>query len=165
MDKDSVRSLAEDYIRYCLAKKHRAATPPPLTDIQRAMRVLCDDLESDYGTALMNINKLRITPGTARDIFQSCTESTFTEVNWGRIIAFFVFAGKFAVLCDQRSMPRLVDSVVDWTASSVYYNLGSWISSNGGWNELVERAEQKNRGKSSWLWRSFFFNSTLRWLL
>lgn len=158
MDVDSSRTVAEDYIRYCLERNglswqngQRDVTP---NEIQRAMRALGDEFESRFSQAFDDmINQLHITPDTAYQTFRTIVNEIFSDgVNWGRVVALFGFGGKLAVRCVQQSMPQLVNSIVDWVSVYVDTTLKSWISANNGWAGFLEFYEggPEKRSKESW---------------
>ena len=119
---DISRSIAEDYVRYCL-ERNGFAWENCQTDVlpnenQRAMRALGDELESRFHHTVDDMtNQLYITPETIYTTFRTVGEEIFSDgVNWGRVVALYSFAGNLAVRCFQQSMSQLVNSTVDWVS-------------------------------------------------
>lgn len=142
MDVDSARTIVEDYIRYCLAKKglnwHNGQRDVTPNEIQQAMRAMGDEFETRFSNSFDMINRLEITPDTAYQTFRAIVTEIFADgVNWGRVVALFGFGGKLSVKCVQQNMPQLVNSIVDWVSDYVDTNLKSWITSNNGWVSVV----------------------------
>ena len=136
---DCSRSIAEDYVRYCL-ERNGFAWESCQTDVlpnehQRAMRALGDEFESRFNHTFDDmIDQLYITPETIYTTFRTVAEEIFIDgVNWGRVVALFCFSGKLAVRCFQQSMSQLVNSIVDWVSIYVDTSLSAWIAVNNGW--------------------------------
>lgn len=139
MNPTSTRYLVADYLTYRIGKHgYTWANSPPLevtNKIHLAMRNLADDFEQRYSAEFSDmVQQLLITPNMAYATFKAVAEELFIDgINWGRIVALFVFGGSIAIECYEKDMLHLVDSIFDWVSTYVQSNLEHWISSQGGW--------------------------------
>ena len=140
MEGESSRAIAQDYINYRLNVNGHVwhngrdgnITPSP---VENAMRSLGDEFEQRFRDRFDDmINQLHVTEQNAYDTFHAIVAETFADgVNWGRIVALFGFAGRFAIQCYTNNMQNLVDNIVDWVSSYMDNHLSNWISQHNGW--------------------------------
>lgn len=139
MTPTSTRYLVADYLTYRLGKNgHTWPNSPPLevtNKIHIAMRTLADGFEEQYTAEFSDmLQQLHITPNVAYPTFNAVAQELFIDgINWGRVVALFVFGGAIAIECCEKNMSHLIDSVYDWMSTYVQTHLEQWISSQGGW--------------------------------
>lgn len=109
--------------------------------LHRVLREVGDGFERQYQQEFADIAlQMRFEPEGARGRFDAVAEELFRDgINWGRIVAFFVFGGTLCVeSCKRRDMAPLVDSIAAWMTAYLDSSLGTWISANGDWDAFVE---------------------------
>ena len=80
-----------------------------------------------------------ITQENAHDAFLQAAGELFCDgVNWGRVVALFVFSGRFAVFCCEKNMCDIVENIVDWVSKYIDRKLNVWIEKHDGWNGLLQ---------------------------
>lgn len=147
----NTRGVVHDYIKFRLDRNDmkwingpsEKDTVDPVNDAIRKHGV---EFEQKYKSDLEDlIANLEITEGNACEQFFKTVKQLFAngDKNWGRIIALFSFSGKFAVECHYKEIPQVVDSLAEWTVSYIEIILASWISSNSGWEALIEHKEEE----------------------
>ncbi|XP_055515273.1 apoptosis regulator Bcl-2 isoform X1 [Leucoraja erinacea] len=120
------------------------ARRPPAAATDKAHRVLRevgDSFERQYQQEFADIAlQIRFEPDTARHRFDAVAEELFRDgVNWGRVVAFFVFGGTLCVeSIKRRDMAALVDSIAAWMTAYLDSSLTDWIRANGDWDAFVE---------------------------
>ena len=134
------RDVAGDYIQYRLGANNFTWENGRQADVnpdkyQEAMRSLGDEFETRFRSRFDDmIQKLHLTRDNAQDTFHAIVAETFSDgANWGRIVALFGFAGRFAIECFKNEMPEMVDHIVDWVTSYVNTVLRSWMLENKSW--------------------------------
>uniref|UniRef100_A0A4W3HHG3 BCL2 apoptosis regulator n=1 Tax=Callorhinchus milii TaxID=7868 RepID=A0A4W3HHG3_CALMI len=117
-----------------------APAPAPasaaLEKLHRVLREVGDSFERQYQQEFADIAlQMRFEPDGARSRFDAVAEELFRDgINWGRIVAFFVFGGTLCVeSCKRRDMAPLVDSIAAWMTAYLDSSLANWISANGDW--------------------------------
>ncbi|XP_059801102.1 apoptosis regulator Bcl-2-like isoform X3 [Hypanus sabinus] len=102
----------------------------------RVLREVGDSFERQYQQEFADIAlQMRFEPDTARRRFEAVAEELFRDgVNWGRVVAFFVFGGTLCVeSIKRRDMASLVDSIAAWMTAYLDGSLTDWIRANGDW--------------------------------
>ncbi|XP_006008143.1 bcl-2-like protein 2 [Latimeria chalumnae] len=139
----SNRGVVEDFIYYKLGQKgysqQGAPTDPPANPLYRAMREAGDEFEARFHRTFNSLSShLHITPGTAYRRFAETADSLFQDgVNWGRVVALFVFSAALCVESVDKEMASLVGRIIDWTVTYVESSLQDWINHSGGWSAFV----------------------------
>ena len=83
--------------------------------------------------------ELQITSETLQETFQTITSEIFrSDIKWGRIVSFIAFSGAVTLYCAEHDMQSKVNDVLQWAEELVVERLSNWISSNGGWDGLVD---------------------------
>ncbi|XP_069770261.1 apoptosis regulator Bcl-2-like isoform X1 [Narcine bancroftii] len=102
----------------------------------RVLREVGDSFERQYQQEFADIAlQIRFDSDTARTRFDAVAEELFRDgVNWGRVVAFFVFGGTLCVeSIKRRDMASLVDSIAAWMTAYLDSSLTDWIRANGDW--------------------------------
>ena len=96
---------------------------------------LCIQMEENNTTFFSGIaQRLEVGPGNARTIFMDVASKIFSEdINWGRIVSLYTFAGVLAHYFMSEDRPEIVCEIVDWLGRFVENNLTEWIKNRGGW--------------------------------
>lgn len=146
----NTRGVVLDYIKFRLdsngMKWNNSPSDKDTSDpINDAIRKHGEEFEQKYKSDLDDlIANLELTEDNACEQFFKTVKQLFAnkEINWGRIIALFSFSGKFAVECHNKEISQVVDSLAEWTISYIEIVLASWISSNRGWEALIQKKEE-----------------------
>ncbi|XP_067914999.1 apoptosis regulator Bcl-2 [Heterodontus francisci] len=107
----------------------------------RVLREVGDSFERQYQQEFADIAlQMRFEPDTARGRFEAVAEELFRDgVNWGRVVAFFVFGGTLCVeSVKRRDMESLVDNIAAWMTAYLDSSLTDWIRANGDWDAFVD---------------------------
>ncbi|NP_001085729.1 BCL2-like 2 L homeolog isoform X1 [Xenopus laevis] len=135
------RALVEDFVRYKLCQRSLVPEPagPASCALHSAMRAAGDEFEERFRQAFSEIStQIHVTPGTAYARFAEVAGSLFQGgVNWGRIVAFFVFGAALCAESVNKEMSPLLPRIQDWMVTYLETNLRGWIQSNGGWNGFL----------------------------
>ncbi|XP_072431226.1 apoptosis regulator Bcl-2-like isoform X5 [Chiloscyllium punctatum] len=102
----------------------------------RVLREVGDSFERQYQQEFADIAlQMRFEPESARGRFEAVAEELFRDgVNWGRVVAFFVFGGTLCVeSAKRRDMASLVDNIATWMTAYLDSSLTDWIRANGDW--------------------------------
>lgn len=160
MSQTNTQYLVADYLDYRL-QKHGFSWQncPPLSNrnckIHHALKSLADNFDGRYHAEFDSmVQQLNISPDIAYPTFLAVANELFIDgKNWGRVVALFVFGGDIAEECVDKQMEHLVDSINEWVSQYIQNHLEHWISSQGGWDGLVEfydnGAAEKNH-ESPW---------------
>lgn len=159
---ENTRAVAQDYIQYRLQnsghvwENGRQGNITP-NSVESAMRNLGDEFEERFRNRFDDmINQLHVTEDNAHDTFSAIVNETFADgVNWGRIVALFGFAGRFAVRCHENNLSQLIDSIVDWVTNYMENNLSAWMLSNNSWDGFLEFHARGPESRKSNTWPSF----------
>ncbi|XP_005103752.1 bcl-2-like protein 2 [Aplysia californica] len=162
MEVENTRAIAEDYIKYRLQssgfvwENGRQGNVTP-NSVEAAMRSLGDEFEERFRSHFDDmIGQLHVTEDNAHDTFSSIVSETFSDgVNWGRIVALFGFAGRFAVQCFENNLPHVVDNIVEWVTAYVDNNLSTWMSSHNNWEGFLEFHAGGPESRKNNPWPSF----------
>ena len=143
-------SLAEDYIWYSLLRRFKPneliglprkfldlQAPPSITLNTLRRMVTIIEVDNPDLSQLLNTT-LIITPATAYSTFVHTAHVIFQNgTNWGRIVAFYKFAGAVAHHLVKKQRSDMVQHVVNWTVIYIVENLLPWIREQGGWDAFV----------------------------
>ncbi|XP_029436519.1 polyadenylate-binding protein 2-B isoform X4 [Rhinatrema bivittatum] len=153
----STRSVVEDFVHYKLHRKGYASRPgaaePPANALHAAMRAAGDEFEDRFRQAFSDLStQLHVTPGTAYQRFADVVDGLFQGgVNWGRVVALFVFGAALCAESVNKEMMPLVERIMGWMVTYLEENLQDWMRSSGGWEleaikarvrEMEEEAEK-----------------------
>ncbi|XP_072006811.1 polyadenylate-binding protein 2-B isoform X3 [Engystomops pustulosus] len=131
------RPLVEDFVRYKLCQRSLVAEPnqPASCPLHSAMRTAGDEFEERFRQAFSEISaQIHVTPGTAYTHFAEVASGLFQGgVNWGRVVAFFVFGAALCAESVNKEMAPLLPRIQDWMVTYIETNLRDWMQSNGGW--------------------------------
>ena len=124
----------------------------PLADIHANHEECCDD-----GSELMLhhlagnlaeerkrqfediLNRLQLDDENLAETYQTIVKEVFIDgINWGRILAFLVFAGSLAVYCAREGMEERISDVISWTENDVEKTISRWMETQGGWSAFVD---------------------------
>ncbi|XP_041040670.1 apoptosis regulator Bcl-2-like isoform X1 [Carcharodon carcharias] len=120
------------------------AAPASSAAAEKAHRVLReagDSFERQYQQEFADIAlQMRFEPESAHGRFEAVAEELFRDgVNWGRVVAFFVFGGTVCVeSAKRRDMASLVDNIATWMTAYLDSSLTDWIRANGDWDAFVD---------------------------
>ncbi|XP_048409891.1 apoptosis regulator Bcl-2-like isoform X1 [Stegostoma tigrinum] len=107
----------------------------------RVLREVGDSFERQYQQEFADIAlQMRFEPESARGRFEAVAEELFRDgVNWGRVVAFFVFGGTLCVeSAKRRDMASLIDNIAAWMTAYLDSSLTDWIRANGDWDAFVD---------------------------
>ncbi|XP_073527158.1 apoptosis regulator R1 isoform X2 [Phyllobates terribilis] len=135
------RPLVEDFVRYKLCQRSLVPEPnqPASCPLHTAMRAAGDEFEERFRQAFSEISaQIHVTPGTAYTHFAEVASGLFQGgVNWGRVVAFFVFGAALCAESVNKEMAPLLPRIQDWMVTYIETNLRDWMLSNGGWNGFL----------------------------
>ena len=146
MEKEELRIFAKAYAIDQLRKNGYSSMADRLTDFrlngtlaQHLINKIADRFADERREQLEEICfELQITADTLQETFQAVSEEMFrSSIKWGRIVSFIAFSGALAVYCASHKMESKVEDVLKWTENFIFDRLSTWISSNGGWEGLV----------------------------
>lgn len=131
------RPLVEDFVRYKLCQRSLVPEPnqPASCPLHSAMRAAGDEFEERFRQAFSEIStQIHVTPGTAYTHFAEVASGLFQGgVNWGRVVAFFVFGAALCAESVNKEMAPLLPRIQDWMVTYIETNLRDWMQNNGGW--------------------------------
>uniref|UniRef100_A0A8C5PJB3 BCL2 like 2 n=1 Tax=Leptobrachium leishanense TaxID=445787 RepID=A0A8C5PJB3_9ANUR len=135
------RPLVEDFVRYKLHQRGLVSEPvgAPSCALHSAMRAAGDEFEDRFRQAFSEIStQIHVTPGTAYARFAEVAGGLFQGgVNWGRVVAFFVFGAALCAESVNKEMARLLPQIQEWMVTYLETHLRDWMQSNGGWNGFL----------------------------
>ncbi|XP_056382336.1 polyadenylate-binding protein 2-B isoform X3 [Hyla sarda] len=131
------RPLVEDFVQYKLCQRSLLPEPnqPTSCPLHSAMRAAGDEFEERFRQAFSEIStQIHVTPGTAYTHFAEVASGLFQGgVNWGRVVAFFVFGAALCAESVNKEMAPLLPRIQDWMVTYIETNLRDWMQNNGGW--------------------------------
>ena len=107
--------------------------------ITSLMRKSGIELENDHIEVFNNLPaNLKLNPYNARAVYESIIKKVLEndEVNWGRLVALFVFSGKLAEWFLEQQEVGIVENIVVWLADTISENQ-EYIDQNGGWVSFI----------------------------
>lgn len=107
---------------------------------------LADNLAEERKRQFEDIlTRLQLTNENLSETYQTIVKEMFIDgVNWGRILAFLVFAGSLAVYCAREDMEERVREVISWAEYDVEKTVSRWITQQGGWKAFVEHFDENS---------------------
>lgn len=85
------------------------------------------------------LNRLQLDNDNLSETYQTIVKEMFIDgINWGRILAFLVFAGSLAVYCAREGMEDRISDVISWTEDDVEKTISRWMDKQGGWSAFVD---------------------------
>lgn len=139
----SSQEAVEDFIYYKLRQKgylnRVKLREPPINALHVTMREAGDEYEARFHQAFSDLSsQLHVTPSTAYSSFALVVDELFRgDVNWGRIVALFVFGASLCAECVNKEMTCLVSRIMEWMVTYLDNNLQEWMQHNGGWSGFV----------------------------
>uniref|UniRef100_A0A8C4PYJ4 BCL2 like 1 n=1 Tax=Eptatretus burgeri TaxID=7764 RepID=A0A8C4PYJ4_EPTBU len=108
---------------------------------QRCLRAAAAEFERRYRRAFSALPPQLgpASPGALRGRLVHVLAELFAEgVNWGRVVAFFVFGAALCAESAEKAAPAHVDSLASCMSDYLDNELQPWIDANGGWEAFVE---------------------------
>jgi len=143
------KDIAKEYI-YIKVGKQLKNSPRKETEI--VLR-LSEEIENKHDMLLKSMcNRLNINAENAYKTFCEISEEIFKDdINWGRIVVLYTFAGKLAAYCMNNKMESMVDKVIQWLGN-VVGRKQLWIKEKGnGWAGFVETfRDAKKENEKMW---------------
>lgn len=102
---------------------------------------LSQEIELKHEMLLKSMcNRLNITADNAYKTFCEIADEIFNnDINWGRIVVLYTFAGKLAVHCKSSKMESMIDKIISWLGNFVAKKQ-AWIKEKGrGWSGFLEQ--------------------------
>lgn len=85
------------------------------------------------------LNRLQLDDENLAETYQTIVKEVFIDgINWGRILAFLVFAGSLAVYCAREGMEERISDIISWTENDVEKTISRWMETQGGWSAFVD---------------------------
>ncbi|XP_071811702.1 uncharacterized protein [Apostichopus japonicus] len=91
---------------------------------------------------LDTLTNLHISKHTLLETFLYIADTLFEDddVSWWKIVTLVDCSAQMAVMCVDRELPNMVESLLSWTSMIMEKdNVQSWIEENGGWKFLTNR--------------------------
>lgn len=128
-----------------------AEIPPEFVDV-RLIRKCSERDNKPFDDA---VERLDVSAENCEQTFLRVAESLFRDnvVNWGRLIALFVFAGKLtqkAIISSSKSRLKVKRKMCHALSSFIITHLEQWITEKGGWVsnfELFKHGLYKRLGR------------------
>ncbi|KAH3720363.1 apoptosis regulator Bcl-2-like [Dreissena polymorpha] len=100
---------------------------------------LCEDFEKRYENCFGEMCKTCASKDLTQEGYWCIlSELLDKDLNWGRIIAIFAFAGALSVDRMRSNCHGDVENIQDWTCKFMRKYVEQWVEKNNGWNGLVE---------------------------
>ncbi|XP_013781657.1 apoptosis regulator Bcl-2-like [Limulus polyphemus] len=163
---NDVYYLAADYLKFHLSRKGLECSLCPDSDrltmrigekVRMKIRSLGEDMDKQFCEQFAEIrSKLDITQSSLQTAFFGVINELFSEgIKWSNIITLFVFSGEMAVNCIEKGWHHHVNNIAWWLTTYICDNLLGWVDDHGGWDGLVEYAENREEQKSDSSWPVF----------
>ena len=126
------KELAIDIVKYLTNNKPNVMYNKYAKTMRRTVDEVCERHDILFKGMM---NRLHITPDSAKDTFREVIEELFSDnqINWGRIVVVYAFGGRLARYCVESHSGVDVDTIGQILGNYVSEHLGSWIHQNGGW--------------------------------
>uniref|UniRef100_UPI00358EC6FA uncharacterized protein isoform X1 n=1 Tax=Myxine glutinosa TaxID=7769 RepID=UPI00358EC6FA len=114
---------------------------------QRCVRVAAAEFERRYRRAFSALPPQLgpASPAALRGRLVHVLSELFAEgVNWGRVVAFFVFGAALCAESAEKAAPAHVDSLASCMCDYLENELQPWIDANGGWAERGMQNNERN---------------------
>lgn len=125
------KDVAKEYIYIKVGKQLKNA---PRKETEIVLR-LSEEIEGKHDMLLKSMcNRLNITADNAYKTFCEISEEIFKDdINWGRIVVLYTFAGKLAIHCKNNKMDGMIEKLIQWLGN-VIGRKHLWIKEKGnGW--------------------------------
>lgn len=150
----NVRHFAKWYILNKLRKRNHSDLAERLSnpedqvegDSYQLLQTIASQLEKERGMQFEEIlNRLQLTSQHLKVTYDTIVGEIFRGgVNWGRIVAFIVFSGSFAVHCAEHGMEARVKDVINWTEEHMDASVRDWILEKGGWEAFMDHYDDES---------------------
>jgi len=131
--------VVTDYMNYKIQKSGFAWQVSPTRNspnnkVMLTVRSMCKEFEDRYEQHFEEMCRTCADIEMNADSYMSILEElTDGELNWGRVIAIFAFAGALAVYRLRKGEEKDVDMIREWTCSFMHKNVDDWVARNNGW--------------------------------
>ena len=131
--KQKAESLAIFIILTMLGKNNK-----PKDKIEETLLMCVKSMMSKHETRIKGImNRLNITEEFSHDAFEAVVDDLFEGdkniINWGRIIAFYCFAGQLACYCKEKKMDHFAIEFSSFIGKCASRRIGDFVVEQGGW--------------------------------
>ncbi|XP_065060306.1 apoptosis regulator Bcl-2-like [Rhopilema esculentum] len=145
--------IAKDVAReYIFLKVGRPLKNSPRRETEIIVR-LSEEIERKHDMLLKSMcNRLNINSENAYKTFCEIAEEIFKDdINWGRIVVLYTFAGKLAIHCMNNKMDNMIDKVILWLGNFIARKQ-IWIKEKGnGWTGFIETfRDAKSDNEKMW---------------
>lgn len=122
------QELAKDFVNYRLGKGTRLNTKSAAL-----LRKLSKEIEKKHEPLFKNMcDRLNLNERTASQTFVEVADEILgKEINWGRIVTLYTFAGRVAVYFEEHDI-KISDEIANWLGNYVA-GKSEWIRKAGGW--------------------------------
>ncbi|XP_052246820.1 bcl-2-like protein 1 [Dreissena polymorpha] len=132
------------YIEYKANKFGVKSNSGPIRNVHKnnvtdAVVELCEEFENRYEKSIGEMcTEYASNNLTKEGYWSTLSELVDQDLNWGRVIAIFAYAGALAVDRMRSNCHGDVENIQDWTCKFMRKYVEQWIDKNNGWNGLVE---------------------------
>ncbi|XP_038134176.1 apoptosis regulator BAX-like [Cyprinodon tularosa] len=112
-----------------------ALCDPQQQKVSDAFQVVADEVDGEGG-----IKKLIEVPSftPSKEVFVKIVRELFSdgEINWGRVVTVFCFAGMFVLKAHESKICELIKTIISWIIDFFREKVLGWIKEQGGWEGI-----------------------------
>ncbi|XP_007885915.1 apoptosis regulator BAX [Callorhinchus milii] len=107
---------------------------PTIKHVTQCLRTIGDELNRNVELQCL-IDSIPI--NSARDVLcQVAGKLISDELNWGRIVSFFYFAGKLIYKALMQNLRGMIQPIINWSLDFIQNRVVPWIQLQGGWENI-----------------------------
>ncbi|KAJ8349348.1 hypothetical protein SKAU_G00244780 [Synaphobranchus kaupii] len=108
---------------------------PQVKEVVLHLRKIAETLNKDTELERLIDN---VDLDSVQDVFFSVARNIFSsDVNWGRVVAFFHFAYRLIYKALTRNHREIIRRIIAWVLQFIRENISAWIRQQGGWEGVV----------------------------
>nr|CAD7445806.1 unnamed protein product [Timema bartmani]CAD7459918.1 unnamed protein product [Timema tahoe] len=153
------QSLALDVVLYLLKEDMDLIQDDPVSLCVRNCVVEMLDKHNILFNSM--VDNLKVTPETGYGVITSVADQLFCngEINWGRIITFYAFAGCLALYCQKKNMHKLARRIPRLMDDTIEKQIVPFVKYTGGWERLCREFPLKEDVDGK-VWRGLLITGT-----
>uniref|UniRef100_A0A3Q2CP03 BCL2 associated X, apoptosis regulator a n=1 Tax=Cyprinodon variegatus TaxID=28743 RepID=A0A3Q2CP03_CYPVA len=118
--------------------QRHALSKVPILQEALGVTALCDPQQQKVSDAFQVVADEVPSFTPSKEVFVKIVRELFSdgEINWGRVVTVFCFAGMFVLKAHESKICELIKTIISWIIDFFREKVLGWIKEQGGWEGI-----------------------------